>query len=187
MRLIFHGELRKLYGESAVIHANNISDAIEGFSRQQSDWPRDMLLSVAGCRTPDDFKASADEIHILPALAGGGGKFGTIIMGAALIAIAAVAAPATGGIFASAISASLFISGSVMIAQGVLAMFMKAPTMKSANDPEASKYLSVNRNTTDVGTPMTMSWGRIDLAGHWLSLQSDSSNLSHGVFPANPT
>jgi hypothetical protein len=28
-----------------------------------------------------------------------------------------------------------------------------------------------------------MAWGRIAVAGQWLSLQSDSNNLSFGVFP----
>lgn len=183
MRLIFHGELRKLFGESAVMEADSVADAIEGFSRQQPAWPRDMRISVAGFDTAEKLGQWAEEVHVLPTLYGGGGKFGTIILGAAMIGLA-VALP--GSVFASSIATSLLVSGSLMVLQGVMGLFMKSPKVQGANDPEASKYLGINTNTTESGTPITMAWGRIDLQPHWLSLQSDSTNLSYGIFPANP-
>lgn len=181
MRLIFHGELRKRYGPEVTMHANSVGEALEGFSRQTRDWPTDMLVEVIGFDSVEKLKDSAPEVHVMPALRGGGGKFGSIIMGAVLIGISFI--PGIG----TAVSASLLISGGLMVAQGVVGLFMKAPKLGKNEDPEASKYLAPNKNTTAVGTPITMAWGRIDLAGQWLSLQSDSNNLSFGVFPANPT
>jgi hypothetical protein len=180
MRLIFHGQLRTLYGPEVVMCADTITEALEGFSRQQDNWPSNLPVDVVGFNTPELLKTYADEVHLMPAMQGGGGKWGQIIIGAIIVTVGIFMLP-------NPIGVSLIISGGLMMAQGVLQLFMKAPTVSKNQDPEASKYLNVNRNTTAVGTPMTLAWGRIDLAGHWLSLQSDSNNLSFGVFPANPT
>jgi len=179
MRLIFHGTLRKLFGPEVVMHADTIASALEGFSRQV-DWPTEMHVHVVGFNTPEKLRDYAEEVHLMPALRGGGGKFGSIILGAitVVVGIALLATP---------FGVPLIISGGLMIVQGVIGLFLKAPTLKGVEDPEASKYLPVNKNTTAIGTPMIMAYGRIDLAGHWLSLQSDSNNLSYGVFPSNPT
>lgn len=185
MRLIFHGELRRLYGEAVDMCAATIADAIEGFSRQQENWPRKLRVVVAGHPTEASLYESPDEVHLMPSLSGGSGKFGSIILGAALIGAAIIFAPAA-GVFGSALTSSLFVSGALMVAQGVVGLFLKAPSIGKNADPDASKYLGINTNTTEIGTPIIMAWGRCNLAPHWLSLQSDSTNLSYGVFPANP-
>lgn len=182
MQLIFHGELRKLYGERATMVADTVAEAIEGFSRQQANWPREMRISVVGFDTEEKLKTAADVVHLMPAMAGGGGKFGTILLGAAMIGLAFTGI----GTLAVGMKAAMLISGAVMIAQGVVGLFLKAPSLAKNADPDASKYLGVNQNTTAVGTPIIMAWGRILISPHWLSLQSDSTNLSYGVFPANP-
>lgn len=164
--------------------AETVAEALEGFSRQQHDWPRQMRVSVVGRETEDKLRSPADEVHVMPTMAGGGGKFGSIILGAALVAAAFI--PGVGAL-AAGLKAALIVSGTIMVAQGVVGLFLKAPSLGKNADPEASKYLGVNRNTTAIGTPVIMAWGRILIAPHWLSLQSDSTNLSFGVFPANPT
>jgi predicted phage tail protein len=187
MRIIFYGELRRRYGESFDMVSNTIADAMEGLASQLPDWPRTMRISAVGFDTHDKLimPTDAKEVHVMPAMAGGGGKFGTIIMGAVTFAVgAAVFFLVPGG---QAIGISLMVSGALMMVQGVIQLFMKAPSLSKNNDPDGSKYLAVNRNTTAVGTPITLAWGTIDLAGHWLSLQSDSSNLAFGTFPATPT
>lgn len=176
MRLIFHGKLQEMYGRQAVMHAATVAEALEGFSRQQEDWPRDMLVDVVGFDTVEKLKSHAEEVHLMPAMHGGGGKFGSIILGTILVVAGVLLLSTPWGI-------PLIISGGLMIAQGIIGLFMKSPKMKGVDDPDASKYLAVNKNTTAVGTPMTMAWGRIAVAGQWLSLQSDSNNLSFGVFP----
>lgn len=187
MRIIFYGELRRRYGESYEMCSNTVADAMNGLARQLPDWPRDMRISAVGFDTYEKLSepTDAEEVHIMPALAGGGGKFGSIIMGALTFAVGAYLFFFVPG--AQGIGLSLMVSGGMMVLQGVIALFMKAPSLSKNSDPEGSKYLNVNKNTTAVGTPITMAWGRIDVAGHWLSLQSDSNNLSHGAFPAVPT
>lgn len=182
MRLIFHGELRKSFGESFEMHADTVADALEGFSRQVN-WPNDFPVDVVGYDSEEKLRGPADgDVHVMPAIQGGGGKFGSIILGSILV----VTGFLLGG-FSNPLGAALIINGGMMILMGVVQLFLKAPKLKNSNDPEASKYLSVNKNTTAVGTPITMAWGKINLYGQWLSLQSDSNNLSQGVFPANPT
>jgi predicted phage tail protein len=178
MRIVFHGILRQLFGDDAHMQADTVAEALEGYSRQV-DWPTEVLVHVVGFDTPEKFQNHADEVHLMPAMHGGGGKFGSIILGAITVVAGVLLLETPFGI-------PLIISGSLMVVQGVIGLFLKAPKMKGVDDPESSKYLPVNKNTTAIGTPITLAYGRIDLAGHWLSLQSDSNNLSYGVFPANP-
>lgn len=188
MRLIFHGQLRELYGPEAVMHADTVASAVEGFSRQNADWPKDMLVEVVGYDRPELLKEHAEEIHLMPAMCGGGGKFGSILLGAAMVGLTFL--PGAGQLLQGimiGLKSSLIIAGGMLMLQGVMGLFMKAPKMKKNQDPEASKYLGINKNTTEIGTPITMAWGQINLSGHWLSLQSDSTNLSYGSFPVNPT
>lgn len=186
MRLIFHGELAKICGPHADMQADTVAEAVEGYSRQQPDWPRDMRISIVGFDSVEKLEQWAEEVHVLPTLYGGGGKFGTIVLGAAMIGLALIPGGQAGSFLVGSLHASLLVSGALMALQGVMGIFMKSPKATSTSDPEASKYLGINKNTTDSGTAITMAWGRIDLQPHWLSLQSDSTNISYGVFPANP-
>ena len=166
-----------------------VADALEGFSRQV-DWPKQQVVNIVadGQRldSPEKMYGRAEEVHILPVIRGGGGKWSNFVLGALMIG-ASFLLPGIGIALSAALQTSLIVGGALTILQGVVGLFMKSPKVSRNQDPEASKYLSVNKNTTQIGTPITLAWGRIDLAGQWLSLQSDSNNLSHGVFPASPT
>lgn len=184
MRLIFHGQLRHLFGESITMNSPTVADALEGMSRQV-DWPTSMLVSIPNYDSDEALYSPTEdkEVHVMPALAGGGGNFAKIVIGTILIVVGAVF---LGG-FTNPLGTAFIINGALLVLQGIVGFFLKAPKNKNTKDPDASKYLSVNKNTTAVDTPITLAWGRIDLAGHWLSLQSDSNNLSVGLFPTNPT
>jgi predicted phage tail protein len=185
MRLIFHGILKDIVGPEARMEAATIAEAVEGFSRQHPAWPRDITIAIVGYTEEARIRSeSPDEVHIMPALRGGGGKFGSIILGAAVAAVGA-ALFFTG--VGTAVGISLMVSGTLMMVQGVIGLFMKAPKMSQAENPEDSKYLGINRNTTAARTPITMAYGRVNLHPHWLSLQSDSNKLTHGRFPATTT
>ena len=183
MKLVLHGVLRERYGTSVEIETDTVADAIEGFSRQADDFPQDLVIDAVGFDTLELLQQPTNqaEVHLVPAMFGGGGKFGSIIMGAALIGISFI--PGIG----PALSASLMAAGIGMAVTGIVGLFMKAPSISKSNDPDASKYLGLNRNTTAIGTPITLAWGRIQVPGHWLSLQSDAQGLVHGTFPTNPT
>lgn len=177
-----HGALRKKYGDSFVMQSNSAADAIEGLSRQLPDWPKDLHLDVPGFETEELLRGETDvkEIHLVPTMFGGGGKFTSIILGAALVVAGILALPGPWGI-------PLIIAGGTMMATGVIQLFMKAPSVSKSNDPAASKYLGLNKNTADIGTYIPLAYGRIKLYGHWVSLQSDADKLVHGIFPTTTT
>lgn len=188
MRLVFHGSLREYFPASVEMNSRTVADAIEGVSSQISNLPPHLTVEVVGFDTDEALFARTDveEVHIVPAMFGGGGKFFGIILGGLMIA-AALTLPGLGVALSAGLKSSLLVSGAIMVAQGVVGLFMKAPTISKADDPPASKYLGISQNTTASGTPITLACGRINLAGHWLSLQSDADKLAFGTFPASPT
>lgn len=185
MRLILHGKLRQLFGESITIGAaTSIADAIEGASTQLKDWPRKLNISVVGYNSKEALQsARPDEVHLMPAMTGGSSKIINFVIGGALI-IAGAILVATG--IGATVGISLIVSGATMVLMGIVNLFMKAPKIDQEENPDESKYLGLNRNTTASRTPITLAWGRVKLYPHWLSLQSDSSLMAHGSFPATP-
>lgn len=191
MKVILYGTLRERFGREHVIHTDVPADAIEGLSRQLPDWPRELVIDVLGHATERLLRSQTDvgEIHLVPRMFGGGGKWGQILIGAALIAVA-IALPAAGGLYIAGTAigmstTSIAMMGVSMVLMGVSQFFMKAPTVDKSNDPKASKYLGINKNTTQIGSPMALAWGRVKLTGQWLSLQSDSDHLVTTSFPAS--
>lgn len=188
MKLVFHGLLRDMYGPEATINGDVPADVIEGFFSQQPEHPRDMVIDAVGFDTEEKLHAQTDheELHLIPAMFGGGGTFGKIALGAALIGLAFV--PVIGGLLGGAILKTVLISmGASLALQGVMGLFFKAPTNSKSEDPPPSKYLGLGTNTVAQGTPITVAVGRVQLAGHWLSLQADADKLVMGQFPENPT
>lgn len=189
MKLIFHGKLRDLYGESAEIVTNVPATAIEGFFSQHPSHPRALVIEAVGYA--DNFALQAEteakEIHLIPAMFGGGGNFGKILLGGALIALAVIN-PGVGGMILSTLGQSIVAGIGVSLAmQGVMGLFFKSPVNSKEADPEPSRYLGTNKTTTAQGTPITIACGRINVAGHWLSLQSDADKLVTGRFPESVT
>lgn len=188
MKVVLHGTLAERYGAEHVIQTDVVADAIEGLSRQLPDWPRELVLDVVGYPTEHLLFSRTDdeEIHILPRMYGGGGKWGSILIGAAMIGLAFATGGGSLGFAGLALSKSaLVLAGAGMIVSGVAQMFMKAPTIDKSADPPASKYLGLNRNTTEIGTSVLLGWGRMKISGHWLSLQNDADNLVTTSFPAS--
>lgn len=187
MKLIFHGQLKKLYGECVEMDSRVPADAIEGFFSQQANHPRSLVIEAVGFETEDKLKSETDakEIHLIPAMFGGGG-FGKILLGGALLA-AAIFIPGIGAVLGGILKTALISIGASLVLQGVTSLFFKAPTSSKDGDPPPSKYLGNNTNTVEQGTPITVACGRVVVPGHWLSLQVDADKLAMGVFPTNPT
>jgi len=168
-----------------------VADALEGFSRQYENFPRHMLIEAVGFETEEKLFAPTDaqEVHLIPAMHGGG-AVGKILLGAALIA-AVVFMPASafaiGNLAGTTVAGAVLGMGIGLVLGGVMQLFMKAPTISKSEDPAASKYLSSGKNTTAFGTPIIMAWGRVKLFPHWLSIQVNSNNMVYGTFPASPS
>lgn len=190
MKIVLHGLLRDRFGPSFEIHTNTPAEAIEGLSRQIPSWPRELAIDCIGFDTEEKLRATTDkaEIHLMPRMFGGGGKWGKIIIGAALMAVAIAGALPTGGLSLGAglaiTNGMVFMMGASLMLAGVSELFLRAPTSDKSADPPASKYLGNGKNTTAIGTLITMAWGRIKLAGQWLSVQVDSNDLVTTSFPA---
>lgn len=186
MRIVLHGVLAEKFGREFEIATTVPADAIEGLSRQLPEWPRELLIDCIGFDTEEKLLASTDaaEIHLMPAMRGGGGKWAMIAIGVAMIALTFV--PGFQGIAFLGLNITrgmIFMMGASFLMAGISQMFLKAPTIGKSNDPPASNYFANNKNTTAYGTLITMAWGRIKLAGQWLSVQVDSSDLVTTSFP----
>lgn len=168
---------------SLEIHGDTVAEVLEGWSRQVglADVPLDqrMVMEIIDFDTPEKLaeKTDVEEIHIFPALFGGGG-FGRILIGAALIVVGAVLAP-----FSIPVNIAIAVAGLSLVLGGIMQLFMKAPTTNKSNDPAASKYLGNSVNTTQIGTIIARGAGRMRAGGQYLSVQVDSSDLVYGRFP----
>lgn len=183
MKIILHGKLRSMFGSEYEISTTVPADAIEGLSRQLPDWPRHMPVDCVGFDTREKLCLPTEEteIHLVPAIAGGGGKWGQIIIGTALIIAGVVLAVTTPGMPWYAIA--LITTGASMVLGGVMQLFYKTPTLHKSDDPAASKYLGNIGNTTAIGTYRNLAYGRTKIYGHWLSLQVDAKSIVMGRFP----
>ena len=92
MKVHLHGQLATLCGPTHTVDADCVEDAIRALSLQIKEWPREMLIDVPGFETVERLTAKTDieEIHLLPSVFGGGGKFGSIILGVAMIGLSLI-------------------------------------------------------------------------------------------------
>lgn len=198
MKLVLHGIFARDYGPSVEIEATSISDAIEGFSRQVGFYTDRVLadrpvVRVIGHHSVESFQECPEQIDLVPAMWGGGGNFGKILIGAALVA-AVIFAPQLGiaGLMSTGIGAGVTVGAAVvsvgigLALTGVMGIFVKAPSISKDGDPEASKYLGNSEMTTAIGTFIPYCLGRNKLGGHVLSLDVSSNSLTTGMFPAVP-
>lgn len=165
------------------IAAGNVADAIEGWSRQ-ANLVGKPLLSAVGFDTEDALRADTDveRVELLPTMFGGG-SFGKILLGAALIAIA-VWNPGIGGMILSQAGVGAVAGAGIgLMLGGVMSIFMKTPTVSKEQDPDPSHYLGSGRNTTTIGTLMGIGGGRMLVGGQILTLQVNSTDLLYGSFP----
>lgn len=181
IKLVLHGILKDRY-ESLEIAASTAAEALEGWSRQVG-CDRNLLVNCVGFDTIEKLtaKTGVTELHLVPALFGGGGALGKILIGAVLIGLAFI--PGIGQVAQMA----LLSAGIGMAMGGVMQLFMKQPSVSKSEDPPASKYIGSGKNSTAIGTPIGMGGGRMKIGGQFLSLQVNSSDLVHGSFPTTPS
>ena len=185
MQITLHGKFAQDYGAVHHIEAASIREAVEGLTRQIGFYG-DRLVEerpvarIVGYDSEESMEERPDEIHIVPAIYGGKGV-GKILVGAALIGLAITnpfgwATLATNAILSIGIGLAL---------NGLAQIFVKSPSLSKSSDPDASKYLGLSNNTTQIGTIRSYSMGRVKLtAPHLLALNVDSTDLVRGEFPA---
>lgn len=139
--------------------------------------------------------ADDETLHIVPCVFGGGGKFGRIIIGVALVALALSGAigpalPAllgTGGaapVSMGLVQSLVFGIGVSLTMGGLSQLFTKTPKaarMENKFDGEARRendMFGALQNTTDSGTPIPLVYGNMRIAGQLISGYLDVSE--HG-------
>lgn len=187
IKIIPHGHLRQLY-QSFEIVADTAADALEGWARQVglSEVPFEKRPIVNVVDFEDEAKLRAPttvtELHLVPAMFGGGGV-ARILIGGVMIVAGVLLTPVIGPVNAGA----LISAGIGMVIGGVMSLFMKSPKVEKTEEPEASKYIGTGENSTQIGTPIGFGGGRMRIGGHFLSVQVNSSEMVHGTYPATPT
>lgn len=178
IKVIPHGPLR-VY-EAFAIAADTAAEAIEGWSRQAGIKGRPQV-EVVGFETDQSLYDPTEviELHVVPSMFGGGGKFASIIIGAVEIV--------AGVIIGGPLGLALVVAGIGTMIAGIINLFMKSPSLSKQEDPEASKYIGGGKNTTAIGTLIGIGGGRMKIGGQYLSLQVNATDLVYGRFPATPS
>lgn len=195
VNLIFHGYLKELYPDGLTIDGETITEVINGLCRQTDQLKvrpgaEKHKLRLHGFDTEESLVAKLPEdfteLHIMPDLRGGkGGGFTQIIIGIVLVAIA-VAIILVAPVFAAtplgaAIVSGLMGAGIGMLVGGLIQMLSPAPELDTTTfdqDPEASKYLLSQQNTTRIGTRIPIIYGKVLAHGHYLSFNVDAKDIS---------
>ena len=168
---------------------NTVAELIECVTRQLPQFAPNAVTGhqryfVVGFQTEQDlYKDLGDtiEIHMVPQMLGGKNSgLGQILLGAVLIGVSFI--PGIGPTVAS----MLLKVGAMQILGGITAML--APTPSDDRDEERSKYLGAPRNTTKIGTRISILYGEYRWGGHYLSFDinaiefrgSNSSSKSGG-------
>lgn len=125
---------------------------------------------------------TSPELHIVPDFSGGGGNSGgflKIVIGVVLVAVAIVATIYTGGaaspLVAMAISGA-FSAGASLILGGILSLMSPAPKSLSPNQNGPSAYLGAPKNTTAIGTPIPICFGRYQMYGQFISFDIEAND-----------
>jgi len=195
MLIKLHGIFARDYPGGFEIQADTVAEAIEGWSRQVEFYahvPYEIrpIVTVVGFDDYDSLYEKTEQkvIHLVPAMIGGGGKFGAILIGAAMIGLAFIPGGQVGTLLLGAkLSGAVLAAGIGMVLTGVMGLFIKAPSVSKSKDPEASKYLGLSNNTTAIGTPIAICYGEVPITGHVLALNVDATDMVTGTFPTNPT
>lgn len=191
-RIILHGHLKKLVPDQIELEIETAAEAVLALSTlegtrlcslQGGGRPR---VRVVGFDTDlsltEPLPSSLLELHVVPDFTGGktAGIF-QVVLGAIIVVIGVIMTffPGTQGA-----APYVIMMGVGMMFGGVLAMISQAPRVEmpqngaGSADPEASKYLGGPRNTTQIGTPIPILYGRFKHYGQVLSSNLDAVDVA---------
>lgn len=193
-----HGSLRRIFSEPITIMARTAHEAVEmltsqlpGFQPTAQGYKHVRLEGFPTLASLHD-DLQVDELHLYPQMSGGkNGGFTQILIGAALMAVAFIAAPFTAGMslgaafgamaagagtFGTMITTSLFMMGASTMIGGLVSLIMPQPTLSPGSQQEASKYLGAPSSTTKIGTTIRVIYGLRRVGFHYLSFGTNARN-----------
>ena len=182
-KIKLYGPLAKFLGKR--VFKADVSNAAEAVQFLVVNWPelekhmhdQYYRVEVAGTDLHVDelhYPAGADDIKIIPCVAGAGGGWGKVILGAALIGLAFAMPVAAGnislmsGIKAGSLAkvgmltkAALYMGGGLLLS-GVSQLLTPTPkTPEFEEDPQNSFYFSGVVNSARPGTPVPVCYGEV--------------------------
>ena len=182
-KIKLYGPLAKFLGKR--VFKADVSNAAEAVQFLVVNWPelekhmhdQYYRVEVAGTDLHVDelhYPAGADDIKIIPCVAGAGGGWGKVILGAALIGLAFAMPVAAGnislmsGIKAGSLAnvgmltkAAFYVGGGLLLS-GVSQLLTPTPkTPEFEEDPQNSFYFSGVVNSARPGTPVPVCYGEV--------------------------
>jgi predicted phage tail protein len=200
-RIILHGYLKKLIPGSIELAVETVVEAIEALcvvtGRALHPNPKTGRHRIAcvGFDSLDAMRSplgdDVEELHLIPAFAGGkSGGILQIIVGVVIIVAAILLSPYTGG--ASSILTEdgaymVGMMGASMILGGILALVSPSPKNNTNSGPAESLYLGTPQNTTKIGTPIPIGYGMFRVYGQILSADIEATDMSLATPSTTPT
>ena len=181
-RIVFSGPMRNRYPNGIEVEGDSAAECLSGLQgydgfRPGVDARISVVLPQFQSRDALYAKTQIDEILVVPVVAGAGGRngMGQVILGVILVIIGAVINYGSGGT-GTALGNAFIKAGIAMIIGGVVQMLMAQPEVMS-DESERSKYLPSGRNTTKVGTRISLILGRRKVWGHYLAFNVSATQL----------
>lgn len=180
-KVIFHGHLGTLLPEPVIVFASTVAEALKAVSRMCPELAPNpkrgkLRVQVKGCRSVEslfDVNNTIEEIHVFPQFNGGKrGGVTQIIIGVLLIAASFIVAP-----YAPWLSSIMLKVGALMLLGGILQL-MQQPKRDAPSTTRRSYSFSAGQNTADIGTRISILYGRKKVAGHILGFNINAEPSS---------
>lgn len=186
-----HGFLKEVCSDlERVYEVKTVAEAVKAWSLQnKKNFKEIPTVEVVESPNIDSLYVPLTEnkvINILPSFegagGGGGGSFIKIAIGAVLVAIGAViGGPAGASAMAKMFGTALVGTGVALAIGGVIEMLSPTPKLNLntdfTSDQDRSKYLGAPKNTTKIGTPIPVGYGRFKVGGQVLSYNIDAKTV----------
>jgi predicted phage tail protein len=184
MKTIYlHGSLKDRHPEPIKVHASSVAEALSILKQLPAfDVENPVEVRVRGFECRDALYAATDvdELHVYPALRGGGGNGGflQIIIGAVLVVVGVIVSFIPGG---QPFGISIAMSGAMMMLGGLIQLLAPSPKASTSADTSQSLYIPSNQNTTKIGTRIKLIFGTVRTFGHYLSFNVDARRLDNST------
>lgn len=194
MTIYLYGHLAKQFGKRHQLNVQSPAEAIRAFCANYQDFKTAIMLHdqpgyrVLAGKEERAFEAgmqlpigSSKTIKIIPVVAGSGGSFGRILLGAALIG-ASFFLPTTPLISGFSFSAASIVSsvGISLLLGGISSLLFSPPKPSSSSErPENRPSYNFNGaiNTITQGNCVPVAYGRIRVGSQVISAGTETANL----------
>jgi hypothetical protein len=188
VKIIPHGSLCDTWPSEFECEARTPFEAFNALDRQfNTRRPGELnsLVEIVGISSPLALHSpcSMPELHVVPHFGGAGGwvkiVIGVIIIVASILTlqpggVAVGGAWLAGSTVAFAVGLSIGIS---LALGGLLELISPAPKLNNPKQTDASLYLGVPQNTTQIGTPIPVGYGTFAVYGQFLSYNVQAAQV----------